>query len=92
MRRVEGREPLFYETNIQDSAVSQVQAFSVAPLLGPHWPTSRINPLTTSQQQNKTIETMLSYSYTLIIRMINYKVHENRVTDFLSRLWKLALY
>ena len=52
MRRVtvyEGREPLFYETNIRDSAVSQVQAFSVAPLLGPHWPTSRINPVTTSQ-------------------------------------------
>ena len=31
----ERQEPLFYETNIWDSAVTWVQAFPVAPLLGP---------------------------------------------------------
>jgi len=29
------REPLFYGMNILDSSVTQVQAFSVAPFLGP---------------------------------------------------------
>ena len=66
------RGPLSYETNIRDSAVTRIQAFSVVPFLGPpkitgpHWPISRINPATYLMSAESTIRIQIGSKSTLI--------------------------